>query len=174
MLAGACGAADEPAPAPARPAASDVGLVDERAGTVDGVRLGDGPGRMRRRFGPPVAGSPTRPTSQKGLPWIIPPPPGEGRARSVSFPGRLALVRGATGAYALSIWERGARTRAGVGLGDPLSLARERYGELDCGVRNEGTEYVPYPYCRARIAGHWIWFGQDPIASITLTSTRPS
>lgn len=39
-------------------------------------------------------------------------------------------------------------------------------------MRNEGTEYRPYPYCLVRLGpDRYVWFGQDPIRSITVSST---
>ena len=35
-------------------------------------------------------------------------------------------------------------------------------------MRNRRSEHPAYPYCRACVDGHWVWFGQDPIRSITL------
>ena len=37
-------------------------------------------------------------------------------------------------------------------------------------MKNEDTEYVRFPYCTGRVADdRYIWFGQDPIRSITVT-----
>lgn len=66
----------------------------------------------------------------------------------------------------------GARTLAGIGLGDSLRKARAGYPRVSCDVRNQDSEYEPYPYCTARLKrGLYIWFGQDPIRSITISST---
>lgn len=58
-----------------------------------------------------------------------------------------------------------------MAIGDPLARARERYDGVTCDVRNRNSEYVAYPYCRVRIGRHTIWFGRDPIESITISTT---
>jgi hypothetical protein len=65
-----------------------------------------------------------------------------------------------------------AETREGVGVGDSLGLAEDRYPSLDCGIA-EADEFRTFPYCGGRIAARrWIWFGQDPIRVIVLTSSE--
>jgi hypothetical protein len=81
------------------------------------------------------------------------------------------LVTRGTGAYLISVWRDGTRTRTGIKLGDPLQSARRRYPNLRCGIRNERSEYEPYPYCRIRLGALNVWFGQAPIRSITVAST---
>lgn len=50
-------------------------------------------------------------------------------------------------------------------------MVKERYPGARCGVRNEDTEYVAYPYCLVFPArGRAVWFGEDPIRSITVSS----
>ena len=49
---------------------------------------------------------------------------------------------------------------------------RKRFPGFRCGIRNQNTEYVEYPYCTGRVGGHFVWFGEDPIASVTISSTR--
>ena len=77
-----------------------------------------------------------------------------------------------TGAYVIKIAIPGARTLAGVGLGDPLDAAEAAYPNIRCDVQNRDGEYVPYPYGTTKLGdGPHIWFGQDPIRSITLLAT---
>ena len=46
------------------------------------------------------------------------------------------------------------------------------YPDLHCGTANEGTEYITFPYCGGRIAPQrYVWFGEDPIRSISLSVT---
>jgi hypothetical protein len=60
----------------------------------------------------------------------------------------------------------------GVGVGDNLGLAEDRFPSLDCGVAR-ADEYRTFPYCGGRVGPRrWIWFGQDPIRSIVLTSSE--
>ena len=66
-------------------------------------------------------------------------------------------------------WPRSGATARGVGIGDTLAYARRRYPQLRCDVVNQGTEYVAFPACRARIAPRrYLGFGQNPIRSISL------
>jgi hypothetical protein len=74
--------------------------------------------------------------------------------------------------YGLVITDPEAETSENVGIGDNLGLAEDRYSGLDCGVARVG-EYRTFPYCGGRLdAGRWIWFGQDPIRSIVLTTSE--
>jgi hypothetical protein len=68
----------------------------------------------------------------------------------------------------------GAETRAGVGVGDDLERVRERYRRVSCGesVAGEsllGGDTPMYPWCRAIVGNVRVFFGENPIESITLT-----
>jgi hypothetical protein len=149
-------------------------VIDEHAGTINGVGLGASPREVRRAFGEPDSDSPLLPTDDVGLPWIVAPPknhPRDERAISLAYRDMDFLAMRSTGVYKLAVWRAGARTTGGVRLGDPLATARQRYPRISCGIRNENSEYPAYPYCCGRFGAHWIWFGQDPISSITISST---
>jgi hypothetical protein len=74
--------------------------------------------------------------------------------------------------HGLVLTDPEAETDEGVGVGDNLELAEDRYPSLDCGIA-EADDYRTFPYCGGRIgARRWIWFGQDPIRSIILTSSE--
>jgi hypothetical protein len=74
--------------------------------------------------------------------------------------------------YGLVITDPEAETSEGVGVGDNLALAEDRYSDVECGTARPG-KYRTFPYCGGRLgAGRWIWFGQDPIRSIVLTTTE--
>ena len=65
--------------------------------------------------------------------------------------------------------QSGARTERGVAIGDNADKAASRYPELTCG--QAPFEGGSYPYCGGRIAAHrWVWFGRDPVRSITVTT----
>jgi hypothetical protein len=159
--------------------ASPPVVVDERSGAVGGVRLGDGPAEIRRELGPGTDGRMLRRvpedlgTEELGLPWTLDPLPGVERTRVLTMrrDGMSLLVAPRSGAYAISVWLSGARTKEGVAVGDDLEAASETYSGLRCGIRNRGTEYVEYPYCKGRLGKTYLWFGQDPIRSITVAST---
>jgi hypothetical protein len=176
---GGCG--DEPPGAPKRREAR----LDEGAAKYRGVGLGDPQRKVIRVFGRPAAKrDPTGPLaagddpSEVGLPSIIAPPPrpftvselrrGVHRYREASF---RATRR--HGVYAFSVVALGTVTNGGVRIGDPLDEVRTRYPELRCGVRNRGTEYAEYPYCAGRLGRRrYIWFGQDPVRSISMAVSR--
>ena len=74
--------------------------------------------------------------------------------------------------YGLVITDDEAETIEGVGVGDNLGVTEDRYPELDCGLARAG-EYRTFPYCGGRLGPRrWIWFGQDPVRSIVLTTTE--
>jgi len=55
-----------------------------------------------------------------------------------------------------------------VGIGDDLALVRDRYEHATC--RDIHTEGSSYPFCAVRVgARRYLWFGQHPIASVTLS-----
>jgi hypothetical protein len=74
--------------------------------------------------------------------------------------------------YGLMLTDPEAETAEGVGVGDSLELAEDRYSGVDCGTARAG-EYRTFPYCGGRLGpSRWIWFGQDPIRSIVVTTTE--
>jgi hypothetical protein len=154
-------------------------VVDEVRGKVGDVSLGDDPDDIERAFGKAAGGlmAPRLPRGtaidELGLPWTLAPLPGarRDRVRTMRYDGISFLVEPKRGAYAAFVWHRGAETRAGVRIGEELMPAAARYDGLRCDVRNQGTEYVSYPYCVGRIGAYYLWLGQDPIRSITVAST---
>jgi hypothetical protein len=170
--AAACGDDD-------RAARSPPTVVDERAGTVDGVGLGDGRDAIRRALGPGTEGRmiPTVPREiefeKLGLPWTLDPVPGVRRTEVLTIRrnGVSLLVAPRVGAYAVFVWRPGARTTEGIAVGDALDAARTRYDDLRCAARNRDSEYASYPYCTGRVGDNYLWFGQDPIRSISVAST---
>jgi hypothetical protein len=65
--------------------------------------------------------------------------------------------------------QNGAHTRQGVAIGDDAKKVKARYPQLTCG--ESPFERGSYPYCSGRIAAHrWLWFGRDPIRSITVAT----
>jgi len=161
-------------------------VIDARRGTVDGVGLGDDLNAVENRFGPGQRGRGTNVSvtplgaeiAELGLPWIVEPPP---YARRLSVDRFVVLryremvfdaIERGGGVFNFSVSARGARTTEGVGIGEPLSSVDERYRGVRCDVRNQGTEYGEYPYCTLRLGpNRHLWFGQDPIRSITVSAT---
>jgi hypothetical protein len=155
-------------------------LVDEQAGVLHGVRFGDSEGEVRARLGEetddrdgyfPAGADFTGPVA-------IPSPESDRGSRippsELHYDDTAYLVSPSAGVFSMATLEEGARTRAGVELGDELELVRERYDLVECGeaVAGEplfGGEPPTYPWCRALVGPTRVFFGGDPIESITLT-----
>jgi hypothetical protein len=86
-------------------------------------------------------------------------------------------VSPSVGVFSMATLADGARTRAGVGVGDDLDDVRQAYERVNCGeaIAGEplfGDDYPTYPWCRALVGSVRVFFGEDPIASVTITSYR--
>ena len=159
-------------------------LVDERAGALHGVRFGDGEREVRELLGeeaddddgffpggtdytgPPVISSPETDRASRN-------PPSE-----LHYDDAAYLVSPTVGVFAMAALEDGARTRAGIGVGDDLALVRERHDGSECGeaVAGEplfGGEPPTYPWCQTTVRDTCVFFGGDPIESITLMRQAP-
>jgi hypothetical protein len=151
-------------------------VVDERHGTFEGFRVGATSKAIRARFGTPLK-SPDRaitppdvdyyevggPTSFRPPPTLYQPGHPGG---SLRYHGRAWLVEGSR-LYGFMTVERGARTRAGVAIGDPSKRVTERYEHATCETANEGTEYVTFPLCEVLLRpGVRLYFGGEPVKSI--------
>jgi hypothetical protein len=152
--------------------------IDERAGTVGRAALGDGPRELRRAFGRPQAeGENVRSmpreldTADIGVPWSVAPPPEIKGVTLARYDGMSVDIARPHGAYVFFVWRPGSRTASGIRIGDDLESVRERHPGFRCGVRNRNSEYAPYPFCEGRVGDTHVWFGQDPIRSITLSTT---
>jgi hypothetical protein len=154
-----------------------VVVVDERAGVLLGVRFGDTLQAVRRTRGVPT-------DDAKGFflegsdftgPPSIPNPRSDPRVAPMPlhYENNAYLVSPTVGVFAMATLESTARTRIGVGVGDDLDLVRERYARVNCGeaVAGEalfGGETPKYPWCQALVGSVGVFFGEDPIESITL------
>ena len=162
------------------PEARDGPLLDERAGAFRGVTLGDAPREVERRRGAPQR----PPTSREATPTEAAddvratfggtqPPTSRATLRVFNYSDATYLSTREDGVYAVLVTADGARTRAGIAIGDPLDEVRRRYRAFQCGVKNASSEYVDVPYCAGRVApGRHLWFGGDPVKSVTL-ATEP-
>lgn len=160
--------------------ASEVVLIDEQAGRLRGISFGDTVAEVRARLGEPsddADGFFPEGADFTGPPAIPSPASDQG---SRAPPGNLHyedtayLVSPTVGVFSMAILAEGARTRADVGVGDELERVRERYRRVDCGeaIAGEpvfGDDYPTYPWCRAIVGDIRVFFGDDPIASVTLT-----
>jgi hypothetical protein len=82
----------------------------------------------------------------------------------------VVFVGDRRGAWFASVTHPSARTRQGVAVGDRLDEVKRAYSGLRCGEANRGGDYIQFPYCTGQVASRrFIWFGGDPIESITLS-----
>ena len=81
------------------------------------------------------------------------------------------MAAGAGRAWLVAVAKEDAVTRAGVGVGDDLDDVRAAYPAAECDTANEGGEYTQFDYCTLRVApGRYLWFGYDPVRSVTMSS----
>ena len=157
-----------------------VVLVDERAGVLRGVRFGDTTARIHARLGDPsdeedgffpagtdFTGPPSIPSPRSDRGHLAPP-------EELHYDDTAYLVSRTAGVFAMASLADGARTRAGVGVGDELERVDEAYGRVSSGeaIAGEplfGDDYPKYAWCRAKVGAVSVFFGGDPIESITLT-----
>ena len=153
-------------------------LVDELDGAYRGVTMGDSIAEVRRVFGQPQDGQGFAPAdmlpSEAGVPQSIPAP--FGPPTLLRYPD-VAFLVGESGVYAFIVTEDDARSRRGVAIGDGLDDARSAYqlrcGEVAAGETASGV--ATYPSCSTTVEGRTrVWFGKDPIRSITLLSLTVS
>lgn len=167
LLVGGCG----------KQSASEHGsriTVDERAGVLRGIHFGETANEIRRRLGKPADGKAG--FFPAGSDYTGPPAIAvrDGRPQTLHYEDTAFLVSRTSGTFAMATLAENARTRAGVAVGDDLSRVRERYGRVTCGEKAAGEPTlggaVPtYHWCRTVVGRVHVFFGGDPIASITLT-----
>jgi hypothetical protein len=172
-LVAGCGSSGPEAAIPATPQPSAHLAIDEVRTSYRGVAAGATKDEARRRFGRVRVGDPLAPIGSVPLAIGIPPtpryPPGRSAVEIWRF-RHVAIAADRKGAWLLTVAQKHARTARGVRVGSPLRRVREAYPSLRCGTANEGTEYVSFAYCTGRVApGHYIWFGGDPVRSITVS-----
>jgi hypothetical protein len=161
-LAPACATGDRD-----RPGAKDPPpiVVSEREGEVRGVGIGDSSEEIEGVFGPSLGSQGYVPVGERFTgPQAI--PAANGRADVYRYRGYAFLV-GDSGAYALTVTVAGATTERGVGVGDLLRTVRNAYPDARCGEYDHGSD--GYPWCQTRVAGNTVFFGDDPVRSITVT-----
>jgi hypothetical protein len=190
VLAAGCGAsADSPAHATRL-------TVDEKAGTVAGVGLGDSRARLERTFGP---GKDTTDTGGVAVPrgadhdaigspnsYGFPRPCRRRPAGGSPSPRSQGLLSLSYSYVAFELCDgrvyefvttgAGARTVEGVAIGRSLRAAKRAYPRLRCGTSTGDSTDPPtplYPYCSGRVGpDRYLWFGQNPIRSIAIASVR--
>ena len=154
--------------------------VNERAGVLRGVRFGDSVARVRALLGAPSddeQGFFPGGSDFTGPPSISAPASdraSRAQPETLHYEDAAYLVSTTVGVFAMATLAEGAETRAGVGVGHPLSEVRERYTRVDCGEAVAGAPRFggrrpKYPWCRTRVGNVVVFLGEDPIESITLT-----
>ena len=143
-------------------------LVDVWTGVVAGVRMGDTAGQIERKLGRATFGNEFSPRRTRPFtgPLSIPTP--DSIQAVVAQYGSHAFLVGSVGAYSLKTVAAGATTQRDVNIGEPLSTARREYRQARCG-RYLGGEESAFEWCSARVGLNSVFFGGDPIASITVT-----
>ena len=155
-------------------------VVDERVGVLRGVRFGASSASVRARLGPPTDQEDGFFPAEADFtgPPMIPSPRSDQGTRTppaeLHYDENAYLVSPTVGVFAMASVAGGAITRAGIGVGDDLDRVRERYDRVSCGaaIAGEplfGDDYPTYPWCRTKVGEIGVFFGGDPIESITLT-----
>jgi hypothetical protein len=167
----ACGSTESGAPK------SRVQMIDDVAGTYRGVRLGDTPADLERALGPADPAGEYEPITPlaTGFDTLGPPhiPYPGGPCPEVHYRFERASFGFNCGTL---LWfetvEEGSATSRGVAVGDPLESVEDAYPEARCGTAGS-EEYGEFPACVAKVAAErHIWFGGDPITTITLAAVR--
>jgi hypothetical protein len=152
-------------------------VIDEVDGSYGGVRMGASEAEVRRDFGEPGGGEGFFPLGEEfgdigGAPAVRNWPPNDRSEPTVLRYEDVAFLVGSRGVFAFVVTAEGARTRRGVAIGDPLEKASRTY-RFGCSEGHAGEtlwgDALTYPYCRGTIGERIrVWFGEDPIRSITL------
>jgi hypothetical protein len=157
--------------------------IDERAGTVAGVGIGASKARVEARLGRyqrPATAYPTAPTDrneeQTAGPWsVVTGPhhlgPGGKRGEQVTLRYKgAALFVFRDRVFGFMISAGNARTGRGVQVGDGLDAAKKAYPTVRCeGSSSSDTSATQAASCAGFLRkNRWIYFGGDPIRSITL------
>jgi hypothetical protein len=149
--------------------------LDER-GSYGGVGVGSSEADVRAALGEPGGGDGYNPLSEsdyRGPPHIR--VLGGVKPILLRYDETAYLLNTRTKrVFSMIVSKPGATTSRGVGVGDPLSGVRRNYENAVCGraVAGEplfGDEVPTYPWCRIRRGDVEVFFGDDPIQSITVT-----
>jgi hypothetical protein len=146
----------------------DRGRIHVRDGVLAGVRMGDTAGEIERKLGPAAYGDGFFPRRSRRFTGPLFVPARDFIQAAVAQYADHAFLVGSIGAYSLKTVARGAFTERGVGIGDRLANARRAYPRAGCGRFSNG-EGNAFRWCRARVGLNAVFFGGDPIASITVT-----
>jgi hypothetical protein len=161
------------------PAPSSARVIDEVRGTYRAVGIGDSPADVRRVFGPREYADMSEGMMPVGVrfaaaggPMVVelPEKPGADRQAVLRYADASFLFFDGK-VFAVVVTREGAATSRGVAIGHDIGSVEERYRRLTCG--DAEPESGPYPYCAGALKpGRHVWFGQNPIGSITMATTR--
>jgi len=174
-LSGGCTFGGDDSPTTGEPVPTPI---DENVGAYGGIEMGSSEANVRRVFGEPGDGEGFFPLGEAfgeigGAPGVRNWPPDFREAPTVLRYDNVAFLVGPRGVFAFVVTAEGVRTKRGVGIGDPLARARQVYG-AGCGEQPYGEplfggETPSFRWCRTTIDDRIrLWFGRDPIRSITL------
>lgn len=162
-----------------RDGAPEIVVADERAGLLRGVRFGDSAADVRSLLGEPSDAEPgffPAGADYTGPPAIRAPRSDPRPPQALHYDDTAYLVSPAVGVFSMATLAAGAVTRAGRGVGDDLAPARAAYRRVTCGEAAAGESLLggdsSYRWCRAIVGRIRVFFGGDPIESITLTRLR--
>jgi hypothetical protein len=149
-------------------------LIDEEQGRYGEVAFGSTEANIRAAFGEPGGGDgfvPLDADSYRGPPSIRSP---DRRKPTLLRYEEVAFLVSSDGVFGITVIRPEASTLGGVRIGQPLRVVEEKYERPRCGeaVAGEplfGSETPTYAWCQVRIASTNVFFGGDPIESITLT-----
>jgi hypothetical protein len=153
-------------------------VVDERTGAFRGVRMGASAESVRRLLGEPAEGPGFAPAgaspAEIGVPQSI-PSAGAAAPPTLLKYDDVTFLLGPSGVYGFIVAADGAATTRGVAIGDEMEKARTAYGgsciDVAGGESLLGGGHEFYPSCGATLDNQLrVWFGRDPIRSITLVS----
>jgi hypothetical protein len=170
-LLGVVGCGDEPA---AEFGGERAPMIDEDAGSYDGLRLGDTVADVEEAFGAAAplgeedAFVPRRvePWDHRGPVAIRASQVGEAELTAYSYEDVFIMLEDGH-VTVIDTVAPGATTVRGVAVGDPIEKAEAAYPELECGTIDES-----WSACQGRLGSRYIWFGGDPIRDITIGSVR--
>jgi hypothetical protein len=141
--------------------------VNTQLGTLEGVRMGDTAGAVERRLGPATYAAGFRPRSAKRFTG----PPSirslDGIQPAVAQYRDHAFLIGSVGAYALTTVASGAVTQRGIRIGGRIDSVKAAHPKAKCG-KYPGGEAGAYRWCSTRVGPNKVFFGGDPIESITI------
>jgi hypothetical protein len=157
--------------------------VDDRRGIVDGVGVGSSKSQVAVKLGEyqrPAEAYPAAPAdvdeSQDTGPWsVITGPhhlgPGGKRGEQVTlrYTGAAFFVY-RDRVFGFVVTARNSRTTNNVRVGDDLAASKKSYPSLRCeGASSSDTSATQAPNCSGFVNDdRWIYFGGDPIRSITV------